>query len=265
MPRKPRLPGNTARPGAAPAMRILIAGASSDIGLALIGILGATKATVGAHYFRNKSALKDIAADGRFGAATFRLFPGSLCAQADCHRLVDDFVNWAGGIDALVQLTGDVANPCPWEELREAAWLADLNLNLSGPFFLAQRAMRHMKSSGGRVVLTSTASARHGGGATSIAYGVAKAGIECLTKGLARAGAPHNILVNAIAPGLIDTKFHSRSMGRDQAALRKRASLVPLKRAGKPGDVAAMIAYLLSPQAGYITGECIAVSGGDWL
>ena len=53
--------------------------------------------------------------------------------------------------------------------------------------------------------------------------------------------------------------------GRNQEALRTRAALVPLNRAGEPGDVASMIAYLLSPRAGYITGECISISGGDWL
>lgn len=138
-------------------------------------------------------------------------------------------------------------------------------MNLSGPFFLAQRAMTYMKKAGGRVIFTSTASARHGGGANSIAYGVAKAGIECLTKALARDGAPHNILVNAVAPGFIATAFHEKRMGRDRDALRARARMNPLKRAGSPADVASIIVYLLSPGASFLTGECIAVSGGDFL
>lgn len=245
--------------------RILIAGASSDIGKSLIRLLASADTVIGAHYHRNRQALEESLWEGRGGRPSVTLYEGDLASQAACHQLVDDFVATAGGIDALVQLTGDVADPRSWEGLTERAWLADLNVNLSGPFFLAQRAMKHMKRRGGRIVFTSTASARHGGGATSIAYGVAKAGIECLTKGLAREGAPYNVLVNAVAPGLIDTQFHTKRMKRNAGALRERTNKVPLKRAGKPEDVASMIAYLLSPAGNFITGECICISGGDWL
>lgn len=245
--------------------RILVAGASSGIGRSLVRLLASGGTVIGAHYHRNRQALEEALTDTRADRSRVTLFEADLSSQAACHKLVDDFVAGAGGIDALVQLTGNVADPRSWENLAEQAWLDDINVNLSGPFFLAQRAMAHMKQRGGRIVLTSTASARHGGGASSLAYGVAKAGVECLAKGLAREGAPFNILVNAIAPGLIDTQFHTKRMGRDTQALRERANKVPLKRAGKPEDVAAMIAYLLSPAGNYITGECICVSGGDWL
>lgn len=245
--------------------RILVAGASSDIGKSLLRLLAPNGAMIGAHCHRNRKSLEQALREARPARSRITLFQANLSSQAACHKLVDDFVDLAGGIDALVQLTGNVADPRSWENLGEQAWLDDINVNLSGPFFLAQRAMAHLKQRGGRIVLTSTASARHGGGASSLAYGVAKAGVECLARGLAREGAPFNILVNAIAPGLIDTQFHTKRMGRDAQALRERASKVPLKRAGKPEDVAAMIVYLLSPAGNYITGECICIAGGDWL
>lgn len=256
---------HTAGTSSAAGDRILIAGASSDIGKSLLRILASGDAVIGAHCHQNRRELEKVICEARPDRSRITLFQANLSSQETCHKLVDDFIDRAGGIDALVQLTGNVADPRSWEDLAERAWIADINVNLSGPFFLAQRAMAHMKQRGGRVVFTSTASARHGGGANSIAYGVAKAGIECLTKGLAREGAQFNILVNAIAPGLIDTRFHSKRMGRSAKALLERARKVPLKRAGKPEDVAAMIAYLLSPAGNFITGECISVSGGDWL
>ena len=245
--------------------RILVAGASSDIGSAVLRLLAESPARIGAHYFSNRDAISDLA-EG-CGLDETRLLPlqSDISTQASCHALVDSFVEWAGGIDAVVQLTGDVTRPCSWKELREEEWLADLNVNLSGPFFLAQRAMRYMEDGGGRIVLTSTASAQHGGGATSMAYGVAKAGVECLTKGLAREGARHTILVNAVAPGFINTKFHTARMKRDEIQLAERAELVPLRRPGTPGDVASMIIYLLSEGGSYITGQVIPISGGDWL
>lgn len=245
--------------------RILIAGASSDIGCTVLRLLSGSKLKIGAHYHENKEPLIRLAEDLSLGETDLKLYQADLSNQKDCHALVDSFVEWARGIDGLIQLAGNVRRPCPWEELSEEEWLADINVNLSGPFFVAQRAMGHMKVGGGRIILTGTASARHGGGRTSLAYGVAKAGIECLTKGLAREGAPYGILVNAVAPGFIETKFHTKRMKRDSTELRKRAELVPLKRAGKPEDVARMIVYLVSSGGNFVTGECICVSGGDWL
>ena len=249
-----------------PEKRILIVGASGDIGNAVLRLITPRQGKIGAHYHTNRQPLQCFADDNKLGDSQLKLFGADLSGQKSCHDLIDSFIEWAGGIDGLIQLTGDVRRPCTWEELSEEDWLADINVNLSGPFFLAQRAMKHMKSEkGARVVLMSTASAQHGGGGTSMAYGVAKAGIECLTKGLARQGAPHGILVNAIAPGFIETKFHTETMGRDSETLKKRAELVPLKRPGRPEDVARMIVYLLSSGGDYLTGECFAISGGDWL
>lgn len=245
---------------------VLIAGASSDIGLDLLNRLVLDEWNIGAHCFSGCERLENAISGLPKHVGNLRVFSGQLSTQHDCRCLVDDFVNWAGGIDALVQLTGNVANPCHWEMLLEHDWQEDLAINLSIPFFLAQRACAYMKKvGGGRVVLMSTASAAHGGGQETLAYGVAKAGIECLAKGLAKGGAPHNILVNALAPGLIATRFHHDRLGRDTEALQRRAALIPLKRAGRPGDVAGMIEFLLSSGGDFITGEVIAISGGDWL
>lgn len=122
-----------------------------------------------------------------------------------------------------------------------------------------------MKNNGGRILLTSTASASHGGGSVSLAYGVAKAGIECMIKGMARDCAKHNILVNAIAPGFFLTKFHTEKIKRTQEQLQERINLIPLKRAGTTVEFAGTVMYLLSESASYITGQVIAISGGDWL
>lgn len=246
--------------------RFLIIGASGGIGQAVVRLLVERGARLGAHYYRHPGPLKDLPAEGRPSGSQIRLYQAELGTQRRCHDLVDRFVRWAGGIDGLVQLSGTVHQPCRWEAISEAGWVADLRVNLNGPFFLAQRAMRYMRTQGGgRIVLTSTASARHGGGPTTIAYGAAKAGVECVVKALAREGAPHRILVNAIAPGFIDTPFHAKRMGRRPVDLTRRAALVPLKRAGTPEEVAHLIIYLLSSGASFITGECVAVSGGDWL
>ena len=192
-------------------------------------------------------------------------FRKNLDSSSTCFQLIDDFVDWAGGIDCLIQLSGDIKRPVNWEDLTEEDWSCDLSVNLIMPFFLAQRAALYMKKSGGRILLTSTASASHGGGSMSLAYGVAKAGVECIVKGLARDCAKYNILVNAIAPGFFLTKFHTEKIKRTQDQLQERVKLIPLKRAGTTDEFAGTVMYLLSESSSYITGQVIAISGGDWL
>jgi 3-oxoacyl-[acyl-carrier protein] reductase len=248
-----------------PEKRVLITGASGDIGISLLGLLSHYDIILGLQYYSSVSKLEDVIESDDFSNCRINLFQSDLSRTDNCIKLVDSFVSWAGGIDYVVQLAGGVKNPISWEFITDEEWHYDIDVNLTASFFIAQQAMRHMKRGGGKIILMGTASAKHGGGKTSVAYGVAKAGIECLTKGLAREGAPYNILVNCICPGFINTQFHTKRMKRTPEELKKRAELVPLKRAGEPIDVAGIILYLLSESGNYITGEAISISGGDWL
>lgn len=240
--------------------KILIAGASSDIAIPLNKRLVQENAIVGLHYNSNYSSVNEYC-----GKENVLLLQKDLSSAENCFSLVDNYVKWAGGIDGLVLLLGSIRNPVHWEQLNEDDWLFDLNINLLAPFFVTQRAINTMKATGGHIVFTSTASAVHGGGSNSLAYGVTKAGVECMVKGLARDCAKYNILINAIAPGFIDTKFHTKKMKRTEKQMSERAKLVPLARAGTVEEVASVIMFLLSNYSSYITGHILTVSGGDWL
>ena len=240
--------------------RILIVGASSDLAADLNRQLLARGAKLGLHYNKNKKSLDEYR-----DSSLVKKFKKNLQSAASCRELVDDFVAWVGGIDCLVQLSGDINRAIHWDRLTEKDWKYDLDMNLVMPFFLAKRAIYHMKPHGGRIVLISTASASHGGGRTSLAYGIAKGGIESLVKALARDCAKYNILVNAIAPGFIQTKFHTKKMHKTKRELSQRANLIPLKRSGTRKEFAGVVSFLLSDQSSFITGETITVSGGDWL
>jgi NAD(P)-dependent dehydrogenase (short-subunit alcohol dehydrogenase family) len=189
----------------------------------------------------------------------------TLKNDKDCHNLIQGFLKRAKGLDSLVVLCGGIMGSRHWKDLTEKEWKGDMNLNLDIPFFIAREAMRRMEQKGGRIVLTGTESALHGGGSTSLAYGVAKSVIECLVKALALDGATHNILVNGIRPGFIRSGFHERWQNKSEDDLTKRGQLVPLNRAGYPEEVAALIIYLLSGWAQFITGQMFAITGGDWL
>ena len=240
--------------------KILIVGASSDLAAPLNEKLIKSDAIVGLHYNTSKKRLSNYKDGSRI-----KKIKAYLKSSNDCYKLVDSFVNWAGGINILIILIGGIKEAVSWEKLTDAHWKHDLNVNLIIPFFLAQRAISYMKKSGGRIIFTSTASASHGGGPKSMAYGLAKGALDCMTKGLARECARYNILVNAVAPGFIMTRFHTEKMNRSKEQLRARAKLVLLKRAGTSKEVSEAIMFLISKNASYITGHVLPICGGDWL
>lgn len=239
-------------------IKTLVVGASSGIGQVFINEFRGSCNFLGCHYSSGE----------KFTDSDLIGIKKKITNADDCHQLVDEYCDRAGGIDALVILIGGISNYAHWLELAEEDWNNDIFLNLSAPFFLAQRALQNMKkysNDGGSIVFFSTESAIHGGGAKSLGYGVAKRGIECLVQGVAREAAKSNITVNAIRPGFIESGFHERWQGANQNSIKERINLIPLKRGGTPEEVSFLIRYLISSQARYITGQVLPITGGDWL
>ncbi|MBF0361119.1 MAG: SDR family oxidoreductase [Oligoflexia bacterium] len=241
--------------------KILIIGASSDLAKELNESLYQSGAKLGLHYNSNIGPLN------KFDDDRVLKIQKDLSIQKNCHSVVDEFHDWADGIDCLVQLSGGISHANYPDELTEQDVWYDLNINLIAPFFLAQRAIYYFKKNktSGKIVMMSNAGASHGGGSKTLIYGVAKAGIERLVRGLAKDCAGSNILVNAVAPGFITSKIHTEKMNRSEQDIVDRVKMIPLKRAGTSREVSETIMFLLSESATYITGETITVSGGDWL
>jgi NAD(P)-dependent dehydrogenase (short-subunit alcohol dehydrogenase family) len=138
-----------------------------------------------------------------------------------------------------------------------------LNTNLKSAFFLSQEVWPVFKKQKGGWIINISSVGGQFGGPRAPHYSSSKAALICLTKSLARLGAEHNIFVNAIAPGLILTdmtrKIFKSSVGR------KLLNEVPLKRFGKPEDIANVVLFLVSSQSSYITGQIINVNGGYYM
>jgi len=246
-------------------MRILVAGGSGGIGRAVCSMLAAgSKCTIGVH---GANAAPDAAAFERGAGAEIISLQKRFETEADCIDLVGDFCDAAGGIDALIHLSGALHFSGHWKDMPAEDWRQDMNINLDQPFFLARAAMKRMErqNSGGRIILNGTESALHGGSAVSFPYAIAKRGTEAMVQGLAREGAPSGILVNGVRLGYIASGFHQRWHDRTAEQMNERAELVPLKRGGDPDEAAALFIYLLSGWAAFITGQMFALTGGDWL
>jgi NAD(P)-dependent dehydrogenase (short-subunit alcohol dehydrogenase family) len=144
----------------------------------------------------------------------------------------------------------------PFATTTLAQWQRSLDVNLTGPFLCAQRALPNMVAGGyGRVVVVGSSAGINGGKNSCAAYAASKAGVMCLAKSIANEYASTGVLANAVAPTLIDT-----AMMQEQGAGMEK--LIPLGRLGTPEDIADLIAYLSSEHAGFITGEVVDINGG---
>ena len=234
----------------------LVTGASRGIGRAIAERLAAAGATVCLNYRveheRAKETLRAIEAAG--GHAFLRQADVSDVAQAS--TLVEDVVARCGGLDILVNNAGIIRDRL-LVDMSDDEWSTVLATNLDAVFHCSRVAARQMVSRRwGRIVNVSSVTVSRGARG-QVNYAAAKGGVDALTRALATELAPRGITVNAIAPGLIET-----DMSRPYLAAANLRDLIPMRRAGKPDDVAALAVYLASEQAAYVTGQVIAVDGG---
>ncbi|HKA85366.1 MAG TPA: 3-oxoacyl-ACP reductase FabG [Acidimicrobiales bacterium] len=152
----------------------------------------------------------------------------------------------------------------PFLKISDELWDRIMAVNLSGPFYVTQAVLPDMIEAGwGRIVNISSSSAQ-GGQQYMVHYVSSKAGLIGFTKALALEFGPKGITVNTIPPGFIDTPMlrASEEQGLLGTSVDRIAEATPVRRAGRPGDIAAACAFLVSDEAGYITGQVIGVNGG---
>lgn len=242
----------------------LITGASSGIGRAAAIALAQqeTKVTVVA---RRLDRLTQLAGEIKALGGEALPLQMDVTSKSQIDDAVLKTVQHFGRLDILVNNAG-IAEFAPFLEMTEEQWDKTLDTNLKGYFLVAQAAAREMiKNKWGRIInIASVAMGGVGVGFPSIAhYCASKGGIVAFTEALADELAPQGILVNAIAPGLIETEMTQGITGNPQQ-LTGILSRVPLKRAGKPEEIASAIVFLASEEASYTTGATLVVDGG-WL
>ncbi|MFO8193109.1 MAG: 3-oxoacyl-ACP reductase family protein [Bacillota bacterium] len=209
---------------------------------------------------------------GRMGVKALPLF-ADVADEESVGIMVREAKEKMGRIDILVNNAGGSPGPAPLTQFSLAAWEKTLAINLTGTFLCCREVVPLMiEQGGGKIVNISSRAARRGA-IWMHAYSAAKAGVLGLTYSMAVELAPFNICVNALCPGDIETELkqwglemEARVKGKTAAELKEEiAGATPLGRLGKPEDVAAAVAFFVSPDSDYLTGEVINVTGGYGL
>ncbi|MBL8232420.1 MAG: SDR family oxidoreductase [Bryobacterales bacterium] len=230
-------------------MRIVVIGGAGGIGSALARKLAA-KGIELLLCGRTQDTLSEIAS--ATGAAT-------RVVDARDPDAVETVVASFGPIDGLVNCAGSILLK-PAHLTTAAEWRETMETNLTTAYGAVRAAVKAMSTTGGSIVLCSTAAARTGL-PNHEAIAAAKAGVIGLTLSAAATYGPRNIRVNCVAPGLVDTPLASR-ITSNTAALNMSKAMHALGRIGRPEEVAGVIAWLLDPENSWITGQVIGVDGG---
>ncbi len=240
--------------------KAIITGASRGIGEGIAKKFAEEGALVGINYHQSdEKAEKVLEEVNRVSEGV--LLKGDVSKEEDAKRIIGDFVEKFGGMDILVNNAGIYIR----KDI-EASDIEDYDrtmaVNVRGAFMLSKFALDHLKSSDAGRIINLSSQLAFRGSTHGTAYVTSKAAMIGLTRALALELGPEGITVNAIAPGTIDTDI----IGDYSKEKRKqRAEKIPIKRIGKPEDIADSALYLASDMGSYVNGEIIGVNGGSAL
>jgi len=189
-----------------------------------------------------------------------RVFQLDVTDDASIQRCIGNIQREWGRLDSLINNAALVQTPAYIEDVTEAEWDRVFATNLKGAFLVTRAVVSIMKERRhGRIINISSIGARSTR-VPVIAYAASKGGLLSFTKLLAMELAEFNISVNAVMPGPTETDMWKQAVPTDQQ--ERISQTIPMKRPGRPEEIAALVAFLNSNQSGYITGECITISGG---
>jgi 3-oxoacyl-[acyl-carrier protein] reductase len=240
----------------------VVTGASKGIGAAIARHLAAEGAAVVVNYASSKTGADKVVTEITGAGGKAVAVQGDVSKKADITRLFAEAKKVFGQLDILVNNAG-VYEFGPLENVTEEHFHKQFNLNVLGLLLTTQEAVKHFTPVGGSVVNISSVVGRYPLPGASV-YSATKAAVDAITKSLAKELGPKKIRVNSLNPGMIETEgLHAA--GFAEGDFRKHIEAqTPLGRIGQPDDIAKVAVFLASDDSGWVTGETLLVSGGNY-
>jgi 3-oxoacyl-[acyl-carrier protein] reductase len=239
----------------------LVTGSSRGIGRAIALALAEAGANLAVTYNQSANSAQIVSEEIRALGSNAIVLQLDVSERESIKRAIKEIIHAFGSIDILVNNAG-ILQQKPFLEITDDEWHKIIDINLKGPFICSQVVLPLMQRQGHGRIINIASSGGQLGGTLAVHYSASKAGVICLTKSLARIGAP-NILVNCISPGLIDTDMTQEEINSRDGLEKIRQ--IPLGRPGLAEEVAKVAVFLASDQSSYITGQTINVNGGLYL
>lgn len=243
---------------------VLVTGGGRGIGAATARMAAARGYAVCVSYLKDRDAAEGVVHEIAQAGGRASAVQADVSSEPAVVRLFDTAWTLFGRLDALVNNAGMLEHQMPVEQMDAGRLTRVLATNVVGSFICCREAVRRMSTkhggTGGAIVNVSSAAARLGSPNEYVDYAAAKAAVDTLTIGLSKEVADDGIRVNAVRPGLIETDIHAS--GGEPGRVQRLAATIPMKRGGRPEEVAATILWLLSDEASYVTGAIVDVTGG---
>ncbi|MEQ3515136.1 SDR family oxidoreductase [Pseudoalteromonas sp. BZB3] len=243
---------------------VVITGASRGIGAATALLFAKNNYAVCVNYLNNADAANEVVGKIKSMGGTAIAVQADVNKESEVHKLFEVVTEQLGVIDVLVNNAGILKPQAKLIELTEERVKEVLTSNVMSYFLCSKYAIQHMSSefggTGGSIINVSSAASRTGSPNEYIDYAASKGAIDTLTVGLAKEVAANGIRVNCVRPGLIYTDIHAD--GGEPDRVNRLKEKLPMKRGGKPEEVAEAIYWLASDKASYATGNFIDLAGG---
>jgi NAD(P)-dependent dehydrogenase (short-subunit alcohol dehydrogenase family) len=241
--------------------RVIITGGANGIGKATVARFAAEGAAIVLTDVNGAAAEVTAQQIARETGATIYPFAADVSVKADDLATIEHALEKMGGVDVLVNNAGIYFEE-HFEDITEERWNSIMNVDLKGTFLMTQAVVPHFKAKRAGIIINMASTNGLAGEIYYSHYGAAKGGVVLLTKALALELGPYGIRINCVCPGYIVTES-TQAMDSDEFVNNYIQNKIPLRRTGKPEEVASVIAFLASDDASFVHGDAILIDGGQ--
>lgn len=237
----------------------IVAGGGRDIGRSCALALAKRGANILLIYHSSVGSALEVVREIELVGVRALALQADLTNEAEANAVIEATLSAFGHINGLVHVSGGLIERIKIEDMSLQHWRKVMDVNLTSLFVMARATIPHLNS-GDAIVTFASQAGRDGGGGGAVAYASSKGAIMTFTRGLAKELGAKNIRVNSVCPGMISTGFHDQFT---QNEIREKvAAATPLKREGSADEVGKLVAFLMSEEASFMTGNCVDINGG---